>query len=666
MTIQNKKSYQRNSRRLSNFILELSKKLDKQEYTQILNNLDSNEISLINKLESLSWVPVDLELKIIKIFCKNRGDYRIFHNASKIGMIKYLEQTLPHNTFYSNYKDVFCALPSFIFFWMNLKLCRLYYEDEYFFLELSFEQEEVIETIFVSALIQGLIEYLKIPQAGLYISSMTISQDDNVLELMKLNPLLKYDSHLVQMKLFIPDDILNKSLEKNDPIPTEISLSNHKESQKQLFVKQVLARSSKIFQDKRELTTAVEYLNFANDELEKKIEESKQELNIAKNIQNGLIPQRIPDWNGLRFFTYSKALTTVSGDFYDYFELKNGNLGIVIADVCGHGVPAALISAVAKIAFTNHCQLMPKNVLSNVNLDLIRHVKMEGYLTAVYLRIDKNLKLHYSLGGIPAPILLRQKTGETEILKGSGVLCGMFPNAGELFESHSLQLESGDKLILFTDGITEALNKEQKQLGLITFQKYIKETAGMDAEETGNYILKKYHEYIIGEQISDDTTLIVFEISPHLEYYLKYCQNAKKYFINNELDKAVEELRNALHIFPGRPEILYSLGKVLLKLNRTIEAKEIADQLLSLIPNHSGAIVIKALYSIKNSKWALAESQLLQALALKSSNKQALYHLIKVLFKENKIEDAQRYFQDFQTIHSGSKSSIRKLENLLK
>lgn len=118
-------------------------------------------------------------------------------------------------------------------------------------------------------------------------------------------------------------------------------------------VKDVVGKSRELAIENRDLEAAVEVLKSFKQELEKKQLSMAKDLRLAKNIQKGLIPEIIPDWNGIQFWTAFAPMQEVSGDYYDYFPYNMDKLGVAVCDVSGHGVPAAFITALSKLLFSN-------------------------------------------------------------------------------------------------------------------------------------------------------------------------------------------------------------------------------------------------------------------------------------------------------------------------
>ena len=275
----------------------------------------------------------------------------------------------------------------------------------------------------------------------------------------------------------------------------------------------VVRKSAELLKERKELLTAVEYLHLANTELERQIRMNKRELDMARNIQKGFVPRRIPDWKGLQFWVKFYPMAEVSGDFYDYFTLGSNKLGIMVCDVSGHGVPAALISAIAKLSFKSHNLDSPAQVFNQVNLDLLDYVKKEGYLTCFYMIINSRNEIVYSVGAAPPPMLLRADSGEVEKLAGKGTLLGMFPDAGKLYEDRQTQLKPGDKLFVFTDGLTEARSRHDDFMSESALVRVIKETREMDVQRACEHVMAFYDQFTLGRDADDDLTVITMMLS---------------------------------------------------------------------------------------------------------------------------------------------------------
>ena len=203
-----------------------------------------------------------------------------------------------------------------------------------------------------------------------------------------------------------------------------------------------------------------------NAALEKAQAQLKAELEVARALQLAILPAAFPARSGCEAAARMIPATTMGGDFYDYIELPNGEIGLVIADVSGHGVPAAFFIAVAR---TNLRELAvhhtdPGECLAQTNDALCAQNPLDLFVTVFYCVLEpKSGVLHYANGGHNPPYI-RRAAGTVETLRGAGgLVLGAMP--GGSYPTHTAQLLPGDRLVLFTDGVTEAFNPAEELYG---------------------------------------------------------------------------------------------------------------------------------------------------------------------------------------------------------
>jgi phosphoserine phosphatase RsbU/P len=196
-----------------------------------------------------------------------------------------------------------------------------------------------------------------------------------------------------------------------------------------------------------------------NAALEQAQAQIKAELDVARAVQMAILPTRFPAVPRCEGAARIIPAATMCGDFYDFIELADGTIGLVIADVSGHGVPAAFFMAVAR---TNLRDLAahytdPGACLAQTNRALCAQNPMDLFVTVFYGVLDPRTGvMHYANGGHNPPYL-RRAGGHIEALDGRGSLVlGVMPDVE--FPDHTLQLHSGDRLVLYTDGLTETFN----------------------------------------------------------------------------------------------------------------------------------------------------------------------------------------------------------------
>jgi phosphoserine phosphatase RsbU/P len=239
----------------------------------------------------------------------------------------------------------------------------------------------------------------------------------------------------------------------------------------------------------------------------------RQELETARKIQASILPGEAPCLAGLGLAARYVPASEVAGDFYDFLPGEGRRVGILIADVSGHGVPAALVASMLKVAVTaqaGHVE-SPPQVLSGINQ--IFHGKLRGqFITALYLFLDLEAgRLTAASAGHPRPLLWRRRGGQVEELPLGGTVIGRLRRAG--YEGVSLEIEAGDRLLLFTDGIPEALAPGGEAFGDERLRAFLARCSSLPAEAIADGLLKEVAAWRGGAAaFDDDLTLVVAEI----------------------------------------------------------------------------------------------------------------------------------------------------------
>ncbi len=236
------------------------------------------------------------------------------------------------------------------------------------------------------------------------------------------------------------------------------------------------------------------------------------ELDEARAVGEALLPRTIPQIPGLEIATTSQPVRSLGGDYFDVIELGDGKLGICIADVAGKGVPAALLmSNVQATVRTLGAELLPPaELVARLNRSVHRSTTPSKFVTLCYCVID--LKAHqvtYTDAGHCAPILVRA-SGEVVRLKAGGAVLGVFPEW--TYEQAAVALEPGDRLVLFTDGVTEAANSRDEEFGEERLAQLISALRDRGAQELKNRILQTVSSFT-GGRAQDDATLVVAAVS---------------------------------------------------------------------------------------------------------------------------------------------------------
>ncbi len=235
----------------------------------------------------------------------------------------------------------------------------------------------------------------------------------------------------------------------------------------------------------------------------------ESELSNARRLQLKMLPHKKPFLKELKIVTLYLPMTYLAGDFYDYYEDSNG-LGVLIADVTGHGIPSAMVTAMLKAAF----RMLQKNISDPTiimkGLNEILYGNDNQLLTAVYVYIDiKNKILLSSNAGHPS-ILLLKKSGDLIEIKSKGRLIGF--SLKENWELSSVNIESGDRIILYTDGITETKNYLGEQFGEHRLKQMIKDYSYLDNLDLIESTKRTLLDFSFQVSQEDDLTLMVIDI----------------------------------------------------------------------------------------------------------------------------------------------------------
>lgn len=227
------------------------------------------------------------------------------------------------------------------------------------------------------------------------------------------------------------------------------------------------------------------------------------ELATAREIQRSILPTSMPSVRGLRFAARYDPASSVAGDLYDFVAADESRVGVLVADVAGHGVPAALIASMVKVAVSSHARLAndPAALLRELNETLRRDVR-RNFVTATYLWFDMSSHtVTVSNGGHAPPVLVR---GDEIIELGKhGVLLGRFAAASYI--AASVDLQPGDRIAAWTDGITEARNARGEQFGETRLYALLRSRASADE------VVNAVHAWRV-ENDADDLTLVMVEV----------------------------------------------------------------------------------------------------------------------------------------------------------
>lgn len=246
-------------------------------------------------------------------------------------------------------------------------------------------------------------------------------------------------------------------------------------------------------------------------------EKISAELNVATEIQASMLPRifpAFPNRDEIKLFASMAPALEVGGDFYDYFFIDYYHLALVIADVSGKGVPAALFMAISKTLIKDRAQdcLDPATILSNTNNHLAEANDANLFVTVWLGILDlRNGELKYSDAGHEYPILARQN-GEIELVKPINKKMPVAAIEGVQYVTNTMQLNVGDTIFLYTDGVPEATNASDELYGMERLEEFMKTHYSLDVEELLPAVRKNVDEFVGDAPQFDDLTMLALRI----------------------------------------------------------------------------------------------------------------------------------------------------------
>jgi serine phosphatase RsbU (regulator of sigma subunit) len=252
-------------------------------------------------------------------------------------------------------------------------------------------------------------------------------------------------------------------------------------------------------------------LRQTREQLEQQLSAIRNELETARQIQLSILPGEVPRLAGLDIAARYVPMSSVAGDFYDFLPVDENRIGILVADVSGHGMPAALIASMLKIAFAAQVAsaLDPAAVLSGLNQALCGKFQSH-FVTAAYALIDTERRtLRYAGAGHP-PLLVRERSSAKvrDVLE-NGLFLGYFPEA--TYSTVEIPFQPGDWVLLYTDGISEMMNPNEEQFGEKRLKLFLEEHHNDLAGEFVDNLLDRLSLWSgrpSGQDPDDDVTVL--------------------------------------------------------------------------------------------------------------------------------------------------------------
>jgi phosphoserine phosphatase RsbU/P len=241
----------------------------------------------------------------------------------------------------------------------------------------------------------------------------------------------------------------------------------------------------------------------------------ERELELSQKVQKALLPQQIPDIQGLELAAYSQPARIVGGDYFDFFTFRNGSPGFVIADVMGKGVAASLLMASlqASLRILVTEEESPAEVAKRLNQIFLHNINLTKFVTIFLARYEPDSRiLHYCNAGHNPPLLVRTESSSEPIrwLDSTSAAIGLVEDFK--FESAQIHLRPDDLILLYTDGVTEAMNSEEEEFGKERLEEIVLQNTSLSAREIVSALRRTVQQFTNGKPLDDDTTILAVKV----------------------------------------------------------------------------------------------------------------------------------------------------------
>jgi serine phosphatase RsbU (regulator of sigma subunit) len=262
-----------------------------------------------------------------------------------------------------------------------------------------------------------------------------------------------------------------------------------------------------------QIAVAIENAWLFRENLEK--QRMEEELAIARDLQTSMLPAACPEIKGFKIAALSIPAREVGGDFFDFIEMGEERVGLVIGDVTGKSVSGALVMSASRSIFRmlSEEQMTVAEIMMRANRRTKKDIKSGMFVALLYTVLDaKDKTLRLCSAGQTQPIYLSSKTGTAELIqtKGDTIPLGILEDTD--YQETRLQLSSGDKVVFYTDGIVEAMNKQEEMFGFDRLQEVVRDARALSAGSLLNQILDKVNQFVGDAAQYDDLTAIVVSV----------------------------------------------------------------------------------------------------------------------------------------------------------
>jgi serine phosphatase RsbU (regulator of sigma subunit)/transposase len=286
-------------------------------------------------------------------------------------------------------------------------------------------------------------------------------------------------------------------------------------------------------------------------------ERIQREMQVAQEIQQTLLPRSVPELEGFELGYLYRAAKEVGGDYFDFIHVDERTVGVVVADVSGKGVPGSLVMTMIRTALRMEARgnRSASDVMSRMNTFVTEDMKKGMFVTMFYVVLDSvNRAVSYASAGHNPMILYRGGQDATYFLKPKGIPVGINAPDQDLFRKtisvEKLTLRQDDMLVIYTDGITEAMNPAREQFGEGRLLMAIKRYGHKTAQEFAEALNQEIHEFTAGALQNDDITLVAIKEKTQVEERLEDTRRELFRLIESE-GVPVAEACERLHVAPS-------------------------------------------------------------------------------------------------------------------
>ena len=257
--------------------------------------------------------------------------------------------------------------------------------------------------------------------------------------------------------------------------------------------------------------TAAVCLDHYSDEERRRLE---AELELSQVVQRALLPQSVPSIQGVELAAFSRPSEIIGGDYFDFFQFRDGSHGLVIADVSGHGVSAGMLMSSLQMAIRTMAPEtdVPAEILERINRFYIHNINFTTFVTIFLARFDPaTLTLTYVNAGHNPPAVRRKSDSTISWLRPTAPAIGLAEEFRARMET--ISFEEGDSLLLYTDGLTEVLNISNEEFGQERLGALVQQYADRPAPDLLQSIRREVSTFGGGRPLVDDVTMVALKIS---------------------------------------------------------------------------------------------------------------------------------------------------------